>query len=219
MSGWSRLPLIVLVLLIGSTSSSWAQEERSNPLAPGVWALQFSIDDNFTLSNFNGAMLAVKKHFSAKSAVRAGITIRAFSADSDYSNSDTLSAPDTKTSNDDYSAALSLELLKYLRPDGRWSFFAGLGPEFGVGRSTRKHDYGSVTESLKATGWSATLNGILGGEWFASRAIGIHAEYQLSGGYNSSTDTRTSGGAEIRQENHSWSVGSAGVRFGLSAYF
>jgi hypothetical protein len=214
MSGWLRTT-VVLSLLCMMAGNSYGQE-RSNPLAPGVWALQFSIAQDFTLSNFNGAMLAMKKHVSSKTAWRVGVTIGAGTQDREFSNSDSTRI---ENESDNYGALLSLELLKYLRPESPLSFFAGFGPVAGYDYAKSDDKSDSSEQEFKASLWSVGVNGILGAEWFLSQAVGVHAEYRLRAGYTSSSDTRKFEDQEAKSEANSWSIGSGGVRFGLSAYF
>src|SRR5262245_23591102 len=114
MSGWVRmLPVVVLLVVVVGTSSG--QEARPNPLAPGVWALEFGIGQNFTLTTFNGATIAVKRQSSARTALRAGLTLNLLSSHQEATTGDTLGYA-TDENRDGHDASLALDWLRYLGP-------------------------------------------------------------------------------------------------------
>jgi len=231
MSGPVRGALLAVCLFaavwVGTTA---AQESRPNPLAPGAWALEFGIGQNFTLTSFNGATIAVKKLHSERTAFRAGLTVSLSTNDQSSSTSDTLGYQ-SQTDRDGYGLSFGLDWLRYLRPDSKWSFYTGLGPAVNLNHSketsySQRSNFDAGTSSSQS-GWGAGINGFFGAEWFVSRTIGVHAEYLLSAGYGSST-TETERFASYpntvihntdKRESHGWSVSSGFVRFGLSAYF
>jgi hypothetical protein len=198
-----------------------------NSLQDGAWALQFGIGSNFTLNAFNGATISVKKHLSDRSAVRVGITVSALSSDSDVliaSSQDTLLRA-AESGRDTYGASLGLEWVRYFRPEARWSFFAGLGPSvsFAHNAFTDKSVNETIVRDDKTKLWGFGVNGLFGGEWFATRVIGIHAEYRIGAGYSETSEDGITRGpgvdSEVHREDKSWSLSPGFVRFGLSAYF
>jgi hypothetical protein len=98
--------LVGLCLMCGQTVA-WGQE-KPNSLKAGAWLLQFS----------------------DKTAVRGAVTMNTDNVEVDE---ETPGAPTATTRVDVYGALISLDLLKYLRPDARWSFFLGFGPIGGFG--------------------------------------------------------------------------------------
>ena len=60
----TRLTLLFLIIL---PLSAAAQDDSA--LQPGAWALQFQVTENFTLDDFQGSVVSVKYHSSAKSAL------------------------------------------------------------------------------------------------------------------------------------------------------
>src|SRR5262245_4253663 len=137
--GCMRSWVLVLALLAGFPTGALAQADRVNSLEDGAWALQFGIGGNFTLHKFTGATISVKKHYSDRSAVRVGATLTALSADFDAetaSNDSLFSDIESENGRDTYGIALGLEWVRYLRPEARWSFFAGLGPSVSFAHGT-----------------------------------------------------------------------------------
>ena len=63
------------------------------------------------------------------------------------------------------------------------------------------------------------MNGLFGGEWFATKVIGIHAEYRMGAGYNKVSDDTDNSDFHVHREGKSWSLSPGFVRMGLSAYF
>jgi hypothetical protein len=52
-------------------------EEDEPRLEAGVWTLQFWVTQNFTLGSFQRSALSAKRHFSPRSALRAGLSLTA----------------------------------------------------------------------------------------------------------------------------------------------
>jgi len=64
----------------------------------GRWSMQFEVDDDFQLSNFNGLGLAVTRNSSPSGAWRFGVTLNGISEDGDISFS---SSSDSGATNSD----------------------------------------------------------------------------------------------------------------------
>ncbi len=85
------LLLIMFSLTVYFFSLSQTQSPDSNSLKEGVWALQFGIGGNFTLTTFQGATIGAMYRLSDKNAVRGGITINGSTNDGTTSNSGSIS--------------------------------------------------------------------------------------------------------------------------------
>jgi len=213
----------ICALVAGGPTGAFAQTDRVNSLQDGAWALQFGIGGNFTLNTFNGATISVKKHFSDRSAVRAGVTLTAQSSDShtEVAFEDTVNSIVAQSDRDTYGVSLGLEWVRYLRPEARWSFFAGLGPSISFSHSTNTDESSdrSFVRTDRSNLWGFGVNGLFGGEWFATKVIGIHAEYRMGAGYNKVSDDTDNSDFHVHREGKSWSLSPGFVRMGLSAYF
>ncbi len=212
-------PVLLMFMLMTSASvARGAEEEAESPMQPGAWAIQFGIGDNFDLESFSGGALSVKRHSSANCAWRAGVNLSASSLGRDtsveFADSTTLEEEDFDTE----FAGVDLDWLRYFGAGTTVRPYFGFGPRVswshgGSSNSARERDQHS---------WSVGVGGLLGAEYRAASAIGIHAEYRYALSYTSRTEELR---AELdvppvlRYEDTSWQLSGGGVRFGLSAYF
>ena len=219
------------------------EKKRSNSLAPGAWALQFQITQDFTLNAFQGVLLSAKKHFSGKSAVRFGLGLSASMSDADnffeQRNIDTIrQIRENESEANSRSFDIAFQYLVYPSPAARVNLFLGTGPFVRHSHSrveseaddalfdtiTFNYSYRNVSESNR---WSVGAGGLLGAEWFATRVFSLHAEYGLTLEYTSTesrstyTDFYTGIPITRRYESNQngLTVGPSMVKFGLSVYF
>ena len=76
----TSLTLISLFLFGAFSTQAQEQAAEINSLKAGVWALQFGISSNFTLSSFQGTTISAKYQTSTTNAWRAGITLNGSTA-------------------------------------------------------------------------------------------------------------------------------------------
>lgn len=209
---------LVALLLIALPASLHAAEPdsaataRPNSLRAGAWALQFSITSGqfFDLDSFAGGV-SLKRHFSTRSAVRAGLSA---------------SASDGGGSNG-YSVGTEFIYQRYLRPEAEANAYWGVGPELDYShRWTAQQVTDSLSVHNESTQYSVGAKALLGVEWFASRVISLHAEYQVFWRHTHRETRREltalgSGTVVVdSQETESWEfLLNDLVRFGLSVYF
>ncbi len=212
--------VLLMSLFAASATTSFAQsddgeDDEETALRPGVWALQFQINQNFTLGAFEGSTLSVKKHSSATRAWRFGVSLEADFFDMENEAGD-------HTEDNDQLIALTGHYLFYPTRKGPVHLYAGPGLR---GRyfhdSTRDEQRGpggdpEVLADVSSEEWSLGLIGTLGVEWFAAKSISLMAEYSTSISYT----TRELSGDSRRPSTtlNSWSLRSDAVRFGLSVY-
>jgi len=211
--------LLAVFTLLTAGLAAAQEDERANSLAAGSWALMFGIDSNFTLEPFEGGSLSLKRHFSDKSALRAGID---FGFGSSESNTETTLA--SEAIQDTYSFALEGLYQRYTSPGRTINFYWGAGGYGGYTDRTSEATADSTLNRDTSTAYNLGATGVLGVEFFASRAIGLHAEYRGSVGYrwSESASFRQRPGMpdlESHRDSSGWTVGGTWVRFGLSAYF
>lgn len=198
-----------------------AQEDtRAHSLAPRAWAIQFRIANDFQLSSFNGSILSIKRHSSARSAVRLGV-----SGALDLTDIEEISErADTSLAfgidRDQISAGVELQFMTYPRPIQSVNLFLAAGP-FARWANQKVH-FEFDGERRTETDWAGGVLGSLGAEWFAARWLGLHAEYGLAVERSGRTSKVTSENplrAGRRVHHTSWRLRGDGVRFGASAYF
>jgi hypothetical protein len=213
-------------LIISATVGGWlshpatstAQETSRSPLDRGSWALQFRISDNFTLSNFTGSIISLKRHHSARSAFRAGFSLSLSSGSSETDPSDT-SLP-VEIDNDDVGLLVDLQYVRYSNPAGRLSPYWAIGPRVGYAKQNLKSATGDdQVERYERRQWTVGVIGSLGAEWFPVRFIGLHAEYGLTLTYSSIKAEREDTPFTETQTGRVWTFEGDGVLLGLSVYF
>jgi hypothetical protein len=211
---WGLIVSFLLGGWLANPETCASQETRNNPLEGGSWAFQFGIGENFTLSDFSGTVISLKRHHSARSAFRAGLSTHysSYARETDDPGSD----PPSERDEDRLIFELDLQYLRYSNTNGGLSPFWGVGPLIGFASHSDKYSSGSGVDSRQ---WSFGVLGSLGVEWFPVRFIGFHAEYGLSITYGTSrTETGDPSSPEIRTSDV-WGFGGRGVLFGLSVYF
>ena len=161
-------------LFATSATTSYAQSDdgqsdKEATLQQGVWALQFQIKENFTLSAFEGTTLSVKRHTSATRAWRLGVSLGAT-----FENSDSEDGDQSKV--DRQQIALIGHYLFYPTLKDPIHLYVGPGLRGAYSRASTKNEQrrpngelilladGSVFE------WTVGLSGTLGVEWFANKA-------------------------------------------------
>lgn len=208
-------------LLLVLSAAPASADEVENSLREGAWAIQFGIDDNFTLSDFAG-QVGLKYHHSSRTAARIGVDAWAGGSEEDDGSFD------AETESDRYGFELDFLILRYFDPEAPVNVYFGGGPlvYYDTQNSTRTVYGDSVTVETETDTdtWSAGARVTLGAEWFPTRAIGLHAEYRTALIWTSRDNTGElrRDGDRIDSYDHtttSWGGNVGSVLFGLSAYF
>jgi len=213
-SGLTHSTQAVFLLLALGASDARGEE---NSLTAGSWALQFQIQNNLTLGNFDGLGIALKRHLSGGSALRGGVNFTT-SGSSQELRPDSVQ---TRADSDLRGVRAALHYVWYPRPQADVNLFMGIGPAFGYLSNDSLNSASGRERSSETSEWQVGAHGILGAEWFATRSLGIHAEYEIAYQYASSEATVSTGTPEtkVTRNTDRWSFGTSAVRFGLSVYF
>lgn len=210
---------IYLLLVAAVLCPATAIGQRANSLEDGAWALQFGIEGDFLSVNSYSGGVSVKRHFSPRSALRAGISASA--GDTERDDRDTDAVDDASS----WSTGLNLAYQRYINPDADAVLYWGVGPAFNYFHSSYNTSLGdSLSSERTSERWSVGADAMLGAEWFATRVISFHAEYFAGFDYFSETEsleTNVNGSLVSRQiDREGWSTSlTSAVRFGLSVYF
>jgi hypothetical protein len=242
-----RIVLLMLAsLIVLLTSQAQNQSSDSTSLREGVWALQFGISGNFTLTSFQGSTLAAKYQLSERNAIRGGVTITGSMIDGNGSYTGTVAdtgignAPGN-TSTRSANVSFVLQYLWYVNPNGPVHLFAGLGPSLSYSYSNSSSEYsylytGAPAHWVTNKGasssilWAPGLSGVVGIEWFASRWLSLHAEYSegLQYQWRSTTSTYDFLSTSLADNPYhtenpittkGLSLSSSSVSFGLNVYW
>jgi hypothetical protein len=217
----SRILAVGTILLVSVASASALatdSEAAKEALRKGSWSLQFGVGQNFTLTQFQGATISVKRHYSPNSALRAGVTTNfSHNVQKDLRTKSELDV-------NQFGMDISLEYLYYFTPGRRVTAFVGSGPRFGLVRRTQEvpKDYvaSHLADHLAYKEWSLGANLLFGAEWFVTHGIALFAEYDMSFGYTSKVNKTSDPlhGLTGQTESYDYSLTSRGVRMGLSVY-
>jgi hypothetical protein len=220
----------------GAADSLRVDTPRENALHPGMWALMFQIDEDIVPKPFDGMGIALKRHMSRKGALRLGFDI-GLSVDENDAESWKMLDDTLRNDQEDYSRnegqsiAFELLYLMYPWPDSYINFFWALGPTFTFGRSEQERgiiydmDSGNYYQSYYSRTWTAGLKGVAGVEWFATRRISFHMEYQATIAYLSrytemeKTDEYYPSEEARTIDSGEWRLSVGRVVVGISMYF
>jgi hypothetical protein len=159
MSHCRSLSLLVFAALSGlvlTVASAQAQPKndttgttRPPALQAGGWGLQYeakSLDG--ALSGFQGSLFSGRYHLSSRSVVRAGVSLRVSSDESDRTRTDTDENGTEETTIDTENAAQEYGLfgqyLRYFRASEQFFVFAGAGPPHWIRNDNTERDRRSV---------------------------------------------------------------------------
>lgn len=149
------------------SQSDYAQDTTKNSLKQSKFALQFQIDNNFTLKSFQGNTLSFKYHIYDESAVRLGFSVNGFVETNRQKNDIEVSR--TKS----YEFTINAQFIQYIKTFEDVSLYTGGGPLF-------FKRYNTTSSPGYENMWYLGLSGILGIEWFFKKNMSLTAEYGLS---------------------------------------
>lgn len=200
---------------------------KTTSLQKGKFALQFQITENFKLSDFQGALISAKYHFSPKSAIRFGVGLGA-----DFTETDQLQkfVPNGDDSDDPFFWKKELmintvfQFIYYLNAIKNPCFFIAIGPKFNYSRSKEMHGVKPPKERLPdirtssktyGLGFGAVLN--LGTELFIRKNVSLQAEYGVQYVYEYRKHTTlVPSSNNYTYERHTFHPSK--VKFGISLY-
>jgi hypothetical protein len=179
----------ILALLLAFTSAGFAQNDpqpqtekkNSNSIEKGKFAVMIGVGENFTLSSFGDFTMAVKYHFSKRSALRLGASGDYHSYDGtaeeiNYIYSSYRSLPLYRT---DRGFSATLQLVYYLKPDSKINIYTGIGPRGAFSdMDAISYGYTGLEHALlyeRYYGFGGTAS--LGFEWFPVNFVSLTAEY------------------------------------------
>ncbi len=217
-----------LVLFIISYSYLFSQDSTKTNSVSERFALQFQIDQNFTLSNFQGSVFSGKYNFNKNLAVRVGLSIMGSSSDNTTDNFyDNTLEENSKTDQSVFSTKIATQLLYYLARFNDVSFYLGGGPFYHYWNATNENNtlrndmpiFSKTERTMKGFG----VESVLGVEWFVKDNISLSSEYGFefrSTDREEKNENRTN---EISNNNNlngsSVAFNASTVKFGLSVYF
>jgi len=214
----------LLLFILSFISTASAQTSYLDSL-DGKYALQFQISENFTLTNFQGAMLSGKYQLGKRSALRLGISLSFDDASWDRESilSDTMNYFETNKSTS-IGITISSQYLSYLIAREDVGFYLGTGPTFGFGVSNSEGEYkvaDSTVEKGSGSGdfYTIGLDLIAGVEWSFHKDMTLSAEYGIKFYYNHQTSKSESFRRKEERTNELFGLTYNYINFGISVYF
>ena len=214
----------LLFFILSFISTASAQTSYLDSL-DGKFALQFQISENFTLTNFQGAMFSGKYQLGKRSALRLGISLSFddSSVDKEAIVGDTLTYYENSETNS-VGFSITAQYLNYLAVTDAIGFYIGTGPSFGFGNSDGEFELeisdstiqkGSVTSDNFTIG----LDAITGVEWSFHKDMTLSAEYGIKFYYIHQTSNSESTLRKEERTLESFRLTYNYINFGISVYF
>jgi hypothetical protein len=158
------------------------------PYGKGSGSLQFRLDENFSISNYEGALFSYQYGLSESTSIRYGVSFDAFTSkddedDNQYIDSDDPHLIDELNRRNEIDFQLWCSYIRFMKPSGEIVLYYGFGPIFSYEHDYRKQtiedsswDNDSIYQSPSNT-YGLGLHSILGIEWFKHRNISFLFEY------------------------------------------
>jgi hypothetical protein len=244
-----RILFFVIALInLSFVSKAQSQKPDSTDLKCGIWALQFGISSNFTLTSFQGSTIGAKYQLSESRAIRGGITLNGNTSTSPTSNSGSIndSSAGTMSGNSSIKSAnisFVIQYLWYMNPKAPVHLYAGFGPavSYYYYHSSSENPYLNINGNNQGfwvldnynsvrTQWAAGGAASIGVEWFACRWLSLRADYneliQYQWGSQSSNRmykavsnvNYISSSQSNSSTTKGWTLNSSSVNFGLNVY-
>jgi hypothetical protein len=235
--------LLILSIVMEFSSLAQNQSADTTSLSEGMWALQFGIAPNFTLTSIQGTSISAKYQLSTRNAIRGGMTISGYSNDGNsttsgiYADTSIGSIPGSNSSNS-LTIAFTGQCVWYANPGGAVHFYTALGPVISYNYAKSHSDNPYVeggyfyhyVSSSSSKQWGIGATGSAGVEWFPSQWFSLRAEYGESLQYqwrSTASSTDYSYTPKVNPSSHSensgtskgWTLGGSAVSFGLSVYW
>lgn len=176
---WLRTVVGVVFVCILHTSHALAQQHTSSPdtlVQANVWALQFRVAPNFTLTSFQGGIISAQYQLTKRHALRLGLSGNVRFDDEDGTErsreeTDILAQPERNTFAEQnetvdrrlegYSLGLETQLIRYLPNDTAIKPYWGYGPmvnySYSESRTSRESENPREVNERNETSLSTTL--------------------------------------------------------------
>jgi len=191
----------------------------------GKFALQFQINDNFSLSSFQGTTFSGKYHFSCRDAVRLGISVELGDSESEINivYPDTSTVSKSENDGNKFGITIKTQYIHYFNGTKEITFFGGVGPFFTYSKQNenRKSIIDEIETSSEAETnlFSTGIDIIAGVEWMFYTNMSLSAEYGLNFSYWSLENIYNEDSKEVKSENTTFNISGNHINFGITVYF
>jgi hypothetical protein len=206
-------------------STGFSQSTSYLDSLDGKFALQFQINENFSLSNYQGSVLSGKYHFSRRDAIRLGLEINFGDSESEaeINNLDTNIVDQSTDDSNNFGFTINSQYIHYIRGTNDIFFFGGIGPFFKYFNQTRKRELVinevELSSESEINSFRAGIDLIVGVEWWFHKDMSLSAEYGLKFSYLSSNNKLKDDSREIESKNTAFNISGNHINFGITVYF
>jgi hypothetical protein len=223
----SKISFLLFSLFISTIFSGKVFSQKVSHLdsLDGKFALQFQINENFRLSNFQGTVLSGKYHFSRRDAIRIGVSLYLRGSDAEYEINyfDTTAVDNSKLDDNKFEIIVNTQYIRYLNVSESIAFFGGVGPFFSYtdGTNERVISVGGIEKKSESqiNGYGIGLDLIAGVEWWFHKQMSLSAEYGIQFAYRSSENIIRDEEKEGKTEYTTYDLTGNQINFGVSVYF
>jgi len=191
----------------------------------GKFALQFQINRDFQLSDFQGSTLSGKYHFSARDAVRLGITLELSDAEFEASTNqiDTINVSTISGDQSTFGITINTQYIRYIKGTDDIAFFIGGGPFITYSTTTSNGEIREKdpVEKLKRSddSYSLGVDLLLGIEWWFHKYMSLSAEYGMKFMYRSRESMVEQGVIRRETTDNYFRITANSINFGITVYF
>ena len=239
--------ILILFLLFSIAPNLFSQQNSNsdstiiNGLYKGSWSMQFKINNSFTLGSFDGSNLAIKYHFTKRSALRFGITLNARNMDTDYDavydGNPNMTDEDNFNNRNDFYITFKPLYLFYPMTEKPVSLFLGVGPYFQYGQYKIQYNWNRNNtdtlvyisdENITNVRYGLGVSFVGGVEVFVTKYLSLHAEYGSNFYYSYNEEKKEKNGEDIisgkfntktKKTSDGYNFSANSVMFGVSLYF
>jgi hypothetical protein len=191
----------------------------------GKFALQFQINRDFQLSDFQGSTLSGKYHFSTRDAVRLGITLELSDAEFEASSNqiDTINVSTNSIDQSTFGITINTQYIRYIKGTDDIAFFVGGGPFINYSTTTSNGEIRETdpVEKYKRTddSYSLGVDLLLGIEWWFHKYMSLSAEYGMKFMYRSRESIAEQGVLRRETTDKYFRITANSINFGITVYF
>jgi len=225
LQSYLKFSLTFLFASLIFVTASFSQSSSYLYSLDGKFALQFQINRDFQLSDFQGSTLSGKYHFSTRDAVRLGITLELSDADAELSSNelDTVNVNTSNIDNSNFGITINTQYIRYIKGTDDIAFFIGGGPFITYSTTTSNGEIREKdpVEKLKRSDDSYSLGVylLLGIEWWFHKYMSLSAEYGMKFMYRSRESMVEQGVLRRETTDKYFRITANSINFGITVYF
>lgn len=182
------------------------EEESKNSLKKGRWAIQFGIGSNFSLENFEGAAISLKRQFSKHFGLRLSV----------LGNFQNITEDTGNVESQNKSLGTNLCAIYYLNPKDKFNVYGYLGFRYNY---SYLYHYTDENYYYETKTWETGPLLGAGAEYFIYKKFSVFAEYSYKFAFGKRYESYSNNNLVDNREFNTVNISSDQLKFGLSVYF